>query len=46
MKISKDFKEGLVLRGYSTIEMQLIKNIGIKRGFLRKSIYLREKYMN
>lgn len=43
MKISKDFKEGLVLRGYSTIEMQLIKNIGIKRGVLRKKYLFTRK---
>lgn len=42
-KINKDFKEGLVLRGYSTIEMQLIKNIGIKRGFLRKKYLITRK---
>lgn len=42
-KISNDFKEGLVLRGYSTIEMQLIKNIGIKRGFLRKKHLIARK---
>lgn len=41
--VRNDMKNGLVLRGYSTIEMQLIKNIGIKRGFLRKKYLVARK---
>lgn len=42
-RIARDSQKALKLRGYSTIEMQLIKIIGLKRGHFPRKFVIRRK---